>query len=201
MSKRTETAVTPSTESVEPVVAAHVSLQTVVDRANEGLAIDASDNVVETAASAIASDKENTLSALESELLSGDTSGVSVGSSAGVSAVRAALERAGTKGKGLTAGEVRAALAFNGTSKALRARIRDAQSVAARAGNLVFTDNATSAVVDGKQVALPRATKRYFVVQKSGADSLSVNALDSIYNRAVDYRYKGRIKGRLSLTE
>lgn len=114
------------------------------------------------------------------------------------------LREHGAQGLALTAEELRRKLHFTGTSTQLRRRIRDAQSVAVGAGDLVYTENAVTVVdEDGKERALPRATKAYAVIEKAIASTLDAELVAEVKAAALDFRFGRDMKqtSRLSLQE
>jgi len=123
--------------------------------------------------------------------------------SAGVSRILGLPLTAGTEGNGFTAQELRAKLGYAGSSRALRQRIRDAQQHAGQNGACVWTDAAHAVVVDGKEIGLPRATKRYFVIAATVAKELPPEVIDGIADSALDFRFGNRMKAssRASLIE
>lgn len=126
------------------------------------------------------------------------------GGSAIVRTILGKLRDAGQEGSSLTEAELRKALAFNGTASQLRRRIRDAQEVAAGHGDLVFTESANVVVDDdGKERALPRATKSYGIVTRELASMLDAEIRQQIKDGSVDFVYGKDVKetSRQSLQE
>jgi alkanesulfonate monooxygenase SsuD/methylene tetrahydromethanopterin reductase-like flavin-dependent oxidoreductase (luciferase family) len=118
--------------------------------------------------------------------------------------ILAILRKAGQSAEGLTTEQVRRKAAFAGSATQLRRRIREAQTAAAHGGDLVFTDLAVSVedLETGEEKLLPRATKRYYVVEKRLADTLPQEMVAWIKTDASDFRFGNDVKStsRASLT-
>jgi hypothetical protein len=138
----------------------------------------------------------------EAKAAAGSTGSRTIGSVA--KGILATLRQAGQAADGLTTEEIRRKIGFPGSATQLRRRIRDAQSVAGQAGDLVLTDMAVSVTdEDGKEKLLPRATKRYYIVEKALAATLDAETLKTVRDNAVDFRFGTDTKStsRASLQE
>jgi hypothetical protein len=109
-----------------------------------------------------------------------------------------------SEGASMTEAEIRQTLSFAGTASQLRRRIRDAQEVAANAGDMVFTHSAVTITDEnGTERNLPRATKAYGIVPAEVAKAAGPEVVKGYREISVDFVFGSDIKetSRQSLQE